>query len=66
MHEPDESVNCFLFTFEHSLDRPVPAILDPAVDTMLLREPTHRIAEEDSLHPAVNGYTPADHRRILG
>jgi nitroreductase len=63
--EADKPLNGILVAFEHGLDGAVPAVRDPARHTVLVREPTRRVAEEDALHATVDDDTTSNHGRIL-
>jgi len=63
VHEPDESVDRLLATFEHGLDCAIPSIRDPAGHAVLLSETTRRVAKEDALHAAADDNAAADHGR---
>ena len=62
MHEPNQTADSVVLALEDRLDRAVPTVRDPPGNVVLLREPTHRVAEEHSLHAPVGDDTPADHR----
>jgi FMN reductase [NAD(P)H] len=59
--EVDESLDGFRVALEHPFDCAVRTVRDPAVHVALLRQPSHRVAEEHALHAAANDDATADH-----
>ena len=52
-------------SLEHRLDPAVGKVAHPPAHTVLLRELTAGVTEEDALHPASNDHSAADHNQTL-
>ena len=61
MHEAHEPLDRVRLAFEDGFDRAVPAVRYGACDVMLLRQASHRVAEEHALDAPVRDYAPPDH-----